>query len=37
MIIIKPIEIASKIMCLIEDAERLVVVVSPYYNFSNWR
>ncbi|MBX0333428.1 hypothetical protein K3G39_09275 [Pontibacter sp. HSC-14F20] len=33
---IPPLEIASKIMTLIEDANEYLVVVSPYVNLKNW-
>lgn len=37
MKLIKPLDIASTIMSLIEESEEKVVFVSPYYGFSNWR
>jgi hypothetical protein len=36
MEIIKPAEISGKIMSLIDDAVKHVIIVSPYYNFKNW-
>lgn len=36
MEIIKPSEISGKIMSLIEDANKFVIIVSPYYNLSKW-
>ena len=36
MELIKPLEITSKIMSLISEAERYVVIVSPYYNLTKW-
>ncbi len=36
MEIIKPSEISGKIMSLIEDANKFVVIVSPYYNLNKW-
>jgi hypothetical protein len=37
MRIIKPLDIASTIMSLIDEAEKNVVFVSPYYNLGKWR
>ena len=37
MEIIKPLEIASKIMTLFSEAEKHIVIVSPYYNFTKWK
>jgi hypothetical protein len=37
MRIIRPAEISGTIMSLFEEATERVVVVSPYYNFSNWK
>lgn len=36
MELIKPSEISGKVMSLIEDAEKFIFIVSPYYNISNW-
>ncbi|TRW26756.1 hypothetical protein FMM05_05100 [Flavobacterium zepuense] len=36
MIFIPPLEIASKIMTLIQDADKEVIIVSPYVDLSKW-
>lgn len=36
MKLIKPAEIAAKIMTLIDDAERELIIVSPYNNITGW-
>jgi len=33
---IPPLEIASKIMTLIQDADKELIIVSPYVNLNNW-
>ena len=36
MIFIPPMEISGKIMTLIEEAEKELIIVSPYVEFKNW-
>jgi hypothetical protein len=37
MKIINPSEISGKIMNLFDEARKFIVIVSPYYNFGNWK
>lgn len=36
MKLIKPAEISAKIMTLIDEADKQLIVVSPYNNISGW-
>jgi len=36
MILIKPSQISGEIMTLIEEADKKLIIVSPYCNFSDW-
>ncbi|RZK10136.1 MAG: hypothetical protein EOO46_11675 [Flavobacterium sp.] len=36
MELIKPKQISGEIMTLIEEADKKMIIVSPYYNISNW-